>query len=42
LRVGYGDFVLYANYSLTDFFQKGKGPDITPFTIGVRVIGLGS
>lgn len=41
LRVGYGDFVLFANYSLTEFFQKGKGPDLTPFSVGVRIVGLG-
>ena len=41
LRLGYGDFVLFANYSLTDLFQKDKGPDLTPFSIGVRVVGFG-
>ena len=41
LRVGYGDFVLFANYALTDLFQRGKGPDITPFSVGVRVVGFG-
>ncbi len=41
LRLGYGDFVLFANYSLTDLFQKGKGPDLTPFSVGVRVVGFG-
>jgi hypothetical protein len=41
LRIGYGDFVLFANYALTDLFQRGKGPDITPFSVGVRVVGFG-
>ena len=41
LRLGYGDFVLFANYSLTDLFQKSKGPDLTPFSVGVRVVGFG-
>lgn len=41
LRVGYGDFVLFANYSLTDLFIKDKGPDLIPFSVGVRLVGLG-
>lgn len=40
LRIGYGSFVLFANYSLTDFFAKNEGPSITPFSAGVRVVGF--
>jgi len=41
VRVGYGDFILFANYSLTPLFQKNEGPLLTPVTIGIRVIGFG-
>jgi hypothetical protein len=41
IRIGYGDFILFANYSLTPLFQKNEGPLLTPVTIGVRVIGFG-
>lgn len=41
VRIGYGDFILFANYSLTPLFQKNEGPLLTPVTIGVRVVGFG-
>lgn len=41
LRLGYGSFVLFANYSLTDLFLKNEGPNLIPFSVGVRVIGFG-
>ena len=41
VRIGYGDFILFANYSLTPLFQKNEGPLLTPVTIGIRVIGFG-
>lgn len=41
LRLAYGSFVLFANYSVTDFFQKDKGPNLMPFSAGIRLIGLG-
>lgn len=34
-RVGYKDVSLFAKYSLTPLFQDGKGPELTPFTIGI-------
>jgi len=40
LRVGYGSFVLFANYSLTDMFTQNEGPSFTPFSVGVRVVGF--
>jgi len=33
-RVGYKDFGMYAKYSLVPLFEKGNGPELTPFTIG--------
>lgn len=34
-RIGYKNIGLYAKYSLTPLFQDGKGPDLTPFTLGI-------
>ena len=34
-RIGYKDIALFAKYSLTPFFADGKGPELTPFTIGI-------
>ncbi|HLN73980.1 MAG TPA: outer membrane beta-barrel protein [Prolixibacteraceae bacterium] len=34
-RVGYKDIGVFANYSLTPLFEKGKGPELTPYTIGL-------
>lgn len=41
LRAGYGNFLLFANYSLTDFFRKDLGPGLVPFSVGVRIVGFG-
>jgi hypothetical protein len=37
-RVGYKDISLFANYSLTPLFETGKGPGLTPFTIGISFL----
>ncbi len=34
-RIGYKGIGLYAKYSLTPLFETGKGPELTPFTIGI-------
>lgn len=39
-RIGYGSFTLFADYSLTPFFEDGTGPELYPFTIGVSVISF--
>jgi hypothetical protein len=39
--LGYGSFVLFANYALTPLFQKNEGPDLTAFSAGIRIIGFG-
>ena len=36
-RVGYGDFTLFAAYSLTPMFDKDDGPEIYPFTVGISM-----
>lgn len=38
VRVGYGDFTMFATYSLTPLFEYNKGPELYPFTVGVRII----
>jgi len=40
VRVGYGNYSLFASYSLTNVFQSGQGPTATPFTVGICVSGL--
>lgn len=34
-RIGFGDFCVFANYSMTSLFKKGKGPEMYPLMIGV-------
>lgn len=38
VRVGYGQFTLFATYSLTPLFEYNKGPELYPFTVGVRIV----
>jgi hypothetical protein len=37
-RIGYKDVSLFATYSLTPLFQAGKGPELTPFSIGISFL----
>lgn len=39
-RLSYGNFVAFANYSLTRLFSKDKGPELYPFSVGVRLVGF--
>lgn len=34
-RLGFGDFCLFANYSMTSLFKETKGPQIQPLMIGI-------
>lgn len=34
-RIGFGDFCVFANYSMTPLFKEGKGPKIHPLLIGI-------
>lgn len=36
--IGYHNFTLYADYSLTPLFKTNKGPELYPFTIGIKII----
>jgi len=37
-RIGYKDIGLFAKYSLTSLFESGKGPELTPFTVGISFL----
>lgn len=35
--VGYRNFTVFADYALTPLFENGKGPELYPFTIGIKL-----
>ncbi len=39
-RVGWGNVNLFANYSLNSLFKEDKGPEIYPFSVGIRLINF--
>lgn len=34
-RIGFGDFCVFANYSMTGLFKDGQGPELHPLLIGI-------
>ncbi|NQU52285.1 MAG: outer membrane beta-barrel protein [Bacteroidetes bacterium] len=34
-RIGFGDFCVFANYSMTSLFKNGKGPELFPLMVGI-------
>lgn len=38
VRIGYGAFTMFGNYSLTPLFENNKGPELNSFSVGVRII----
>jgi hypothetical protein len=40
LRAGYYKFGVYAFYSLSSFFERGRGPDIVPLSVGLTLTPL--
>ncbi|MDE5422965.1 PorT family protein [Ancylomarina sp. DW003] len=38
VRLGYRAINLFATYGMTDFFRNNKGPELTPFTIGLTLV----
>lgn len=36
-RIGYANFTLFASYSLTELFEKDKGPSLFPVTAGIHI-----
>lgn len=41
VNLGYKNWTFFGEYSLTPLFQSGKGPELYPFTAGVRVVPFG-
>ena len=39
-RIGFGNYSLFANYSLLPLFEDGKGVEVTPFQFGIRLLPL--
>jgi hypothetical protein len=39
VRVGYRNFTLFGSYGLTSLFDKDKGPEVSPLTLGVKLVG---
>lgn len=39
-RIGFGKFTLFAERSLTPLFQEGKGPELTPWVVGLQLVGF--
>jgi len=40
VRAGYGGFTVFANYALSELFEKNKGPKLYPFSIGLSLSGF--
>jgi hypothetical protein len=40
MRVGFGNFSLFASYNLTNYFKQNEGPTITPAAVGICLTGL--
>ena len=38
--LGYRNFTVFADYALTPLFESGKGPELYPFTIGVKLVSF--
>lgn len=39
-RVGYGNYSLFASYSINNLLKDGVGPDIKPLQVGICISGL--
>ncbi|GAB7089027.1 outer membrane beta-barrel protein [Marinifilum fragile] len=39
-RIGYRSLNFFATYGLTELFESGKGPDLTPFTVGITLVSF--
>ena len=36
--IGWGSINLYGNYALIDMFKAGDGPQLRPFSVGIRLV----
>jgi len=39
-RIGWGKVNLFATYSLNSLFAEGKGPELYPFSVGLRLVSF--
>lgn len=39
-RLGIGSATLFVERSLTPLFEEGKGPDLTPWNVGIQIVGF--
>lgn len=39
-RIGYRSLNFFANYGLTKLFENNKGPELTPFTVGITLVSF--
>ncbi|MBL4658641.1 MAG: PorT family protein [Flavobacteriales bacterium] len=40
VRMGYGNFSLFADYALSRMFEKNRGPELYPFSIGFTLMDI--
>lgn len=40
VSVGYGNVTLFAQYALTEMFTHNKGPEVYPFSVGIRLVNF--
>ena len=40
VRMGYGNFSIFANYALSPFFDKNKGPELYPLSMGFTLMDI--
>jgi hypothetical protein len=40
VRLGWGGWNFFGEYALTELFRDGKGPSLTPFNVGLTIIGF--
>lgn len=40
VRLGYKSIKLFATYGLTELFEDGKGPELTPYTVGITLVSF--
>lgn len=41
VNIGYRGWTIFGEYSLTSLFQPSKGPEVYPFTAGIRLVPFG-
>jgi hypothetical protein len=39
VRLGYRGFTVFGSYDMASVFKKNKGPEVSPMTVGLRLVG---